>query len=336
MRKTTDTLLRQWTLLQLVPRAPRKVDTATLKRQLAERGYEVGQRSLQRDLLALALVFPLLCDDRSKPYGWSWMREAPAFDLPGMDPQAALAFHLVGDHLEHLLPLSTARHLGPHVRRAGQVLQALTPPGLGEWPAKVRVVPQGLPLTPPAVPEDVLETVYDALLRERCFVARYLRRGDTEERVYEVHPLGLVVRAGIFYLICCLNDHTDPRQLLLHRMLSAEPVDQPRRCPQDFDLDRYIAAGQLGFLLHGEQVDLRLRVHPAFAVTLRETPLRPDQEFTEGPDGHWVLEARVPDTRQLRCWLLSHGWLVEVLGPPELRACMGAELGRAVEAYART
>lgn len=333
MRKATETLLRQWAVLQLLPRAPRKIDTATLRRMLGERGHGIGQRTLQRDLLALMRVFPLVCDDRSKPFGWSWMRDAPTFDLPGMDPQAALTFHLVGHHLRHLLPVSTARHLAPHVRRAAEVLGALTPPGLGEWPAKVRVVPQGLPLTPPEVSDAVLETVYDALLRERRFVASYQRRGHSEPRSYEVHPLGLVVRSGIFYLICCLGEHQDPRQLLLHRMRAAELLDVPRRPAPGFDLDAYVAAGHLGFLLHGEPVDLRLRVHPAFAVTLRETPLRPEQTLVEQPDGHWVLGARIPDTQQLRTWLLGHGPLVEVLGPPELRQWMGAELRRAAGAY---
>ena len=64
-----DTLLRQWTMLRLIPRAPRKIETAALERLLFEEGFEVNRRSIQRDLNTLSTRFPLLCDMREKPYG---------------------------------------------------------------------------------------------------------------------------------------------------------------------------------------------------------------------------------------------------------------------------
>ncbi len=74
--RLSDTLVRQWRMLQMIPRAPRKIDAATLEARLREHGLAIDRRSIQRDLQKLSSVFPLVCDDRHKPYGWSWTRDA--------------------------------------------------------------------------------------------------------------------------------------------------------------------------------------------------------------------------------------------------------------------
>lgn len=71
--------MRQWHLLTLLPKGPRRIDTATLEARLGERGVRVHRRTLQRDLLELARVFPIVADERSKPYGWRWGDDAELF-----------------------------------------------------------------------------------------------------------------------------------------------------------------------------------------------------------------------------------------------------------------
>ena len=62
------TLMRQWAILRVVPRYPRRVDAPTICLQLAERGINVTLRTVQIDLNALARAFPL-DSDQSKPQG---------------------------------------------------------------------------------------------------------------------------------------------------------------------------------------------------------------------------------------------------------------------------
>lgn len=71
-----STIVRQWLLLTLLPKGPRRIDTATLEARLRERGVDVHRRTIQRDLLELACVFPIVADERSKPYGWRWADDA--------------------------------------------------------------------------------------------------------------------------------------------------------------------------------------------------------------------------------------------------------------------
>jgi predicted DNA-binding transcriptional regulator YafY len=79
-----DKFLRYLMLLRAIPRSPRTVDTRTLAVRLESHGLKVTRRTLQRDLERLSADFPLVCNDRTKPYGWSWV-EAPArAERPGL------------------------------------------------------------------------------------------------------------------------------------------------------------------------------------------------------------------------------------------------------------
>lgn len=71
-----STIVRQWHLLTLLPKGPRRIDTATLAERLRGRGLDVHRRTIQRDLVELAGVFPIVSDERTKPYGWRWADDA--------------------------------------------------------------------------------------------------------------------------------------------------------------------------------------------------------------------------------------------------------------------
>ena len=70
------TLLRQWLVLSLLPRPPRRIDTGVIEARLRERGVDVHRRTIQRDLVELAGVFPIVSDERAKPYAWRWADDA--------------------------------------------------------------------------------------------------------------------------------------------------------------------------------------------------------------------------------------------------------------------
>lgn len=69
-------IVRQWHLLTLLPRGPRRIDTASLENQLRARGLDAHRRTIQRDLIELGRTFPIVSDERRKPYGWCWADDA--------------------------------------------------------------------------------------------------------------------------------------------------------------------------------------------------------------------------------------------------------------------
>ncbi len=327
----SDTVLRHWMMLRHLPRYPRKIDAASLADVLADAGYEVSRRSIERDLIKLSAVFPVTCDDQHKPYGWSWMATAVAFDLPAMDVHSALAFRMAAEHLRALLPEVTRGYLDPHFQRAQTVLDNLDDNALSHWPDKVRVVSAGQPLLPPAIPREVLENVQAGLLTEKRLTIVYRKRGETEPRAYVVHPQALVWRDAVGYLLCTLWKYDDLKQFVLHRMESVVIEEEPRRALPGFSLDAEIASGSFDFLLSGGTVLLEALFEAVAAVRIRETPLALSQELEDQPDGRVLLRATLADTVQLRSWLRSFGEYVEVVGPPDLRASL-ADSARAMMA----
>ncbi len=330
----SDTALRHWMMLRHLPRQPRKVDAATLEEVLGDAGFEVSRRSIERDLIKLSSIFPLCCDDKHKPYGWSWMASATPFDLPAMDVHTALAFRMAAEYLRPLLPEVTRSYLDPHFQRAKAVLDKLEDNTLSAWPDKVRVLPAGQPLLPPAIPLEVLEHVQTGLLGEKRLTIVYRKRGEAEARTYKVHPQALVWRDAVGYLLCTLWNYDDVVQFVLHRMESVEVEDEPRRAAPGFSLDAEIASGSFDFLLAGEPVALEATFHAFSAVRIRETPVAASQELVDQPDGRVLLRATLADTVQLRTWLRSFGEFVEVIGPPELRASMAESAREMAAQYA--
>ena len=71
-------------MLRLIPRYPRKITAREISEMLGGHDFDVSKRTIERDLQSLSEVFPLVCDDRDKPFGWSWNKGAASFDLPGM------------------------------------------------------------------------------------------------------------------------------------------------------------------------------------------------------------------------------------------------------------
>lgn len=331
----TDTTLRHWTMLRHLPRHPRKIDAATMTKLLTQDGFAVHRRSVERDLVKLSRLFPLVCDEQHKPSGWCWAEGAAAFDLPALDVHSALAFRLAEEHLSTLLPEPTRHHLRPHFDRARSVLDQLDHNALAQWPEKVRVIAAGQALQAPALQPGVLEQVEAALLGERQLLVHYRRRGERELRTYDAHPQGLVWRDGVGYLLCMIKDYDQVVQLVLHRMESAEVRDAPARKAQGFTLDQAIGTGSLGFLVSDRPLQLELRFDQDAVVRLREAPLSADQELVDLADGRVQLKATVPDTVQLRTWLHGFGSRVEVLQPLDLRREFSEDARELAQKYLR-
>jgi len=330
----TDALLRQWTLLKLIPRAPRTADVGHLLSQLQDAGYTITRRQLQRDLNTLSTLFPLEADDRGIPYGWSWTKDAPAFDLPAMDGPTALMVKLVEQFIPQLLPPNLADYLQPWFRRADTVLSEHAAPTLGHWLEHVRVVPREMPLLAPKIDETVARTVYQALLDGKRFTADYASRSSPspDPREYVLSPLGLVARGNLLYLVCTLWDYTDVRQLAMHRICRATPTDTAVTQPPDFNLDRYIAEGEFHYPV-GPEIKLEARFHRGAAAHLYETPLSTDQTITDVDADHVLVTATVRDTEQLHWWLLGFGSLVTVVSPAGLKAEFAEDLACASRSY---
>lgn len=122
-----DSLVRQWTMLSLLPHAPRKIDAAAIDALLRARGILVTRRTIQRDLTAMSASLPIACDVRTKPYGWSWAVGAPSFLMQGMSSHVAFTLKLALKSLRAQLPSATLEFLLTNEHIFDQVLSSAQP-----------------------------------------------------------------------------------------------------------------------------------------------------------------------------------------------------------------
>ena len=330
----SETYIRQWAMLRHIPRLPRKIPASSLLSLLEQDGYKVSKRTIERDLHSLSGIFPLECDDRNKPFGWSWFGK-DVLDIPSMDMPIAMTFSLASQFLTPLLPRSSKAHLEPHFKQAEKVLKNTEKSGQGKWLNKVRVLNRGQALIPPEISPHILDTVYEALLTDKCIDITYQSSITSEVKEYEVNPLGLVFKDATVYMVSSLWRYDDIKQLVVHRIKTANITDKKKRTPKGFILDDYISSGNFGYKVNEKEIKLKVLFDADTVNHLRETKLSKDQTVKDQGDRRMLLEATVLDTMELRQWLLGFGDQVEVIKPKKLRNEFKAIAKNLVKNYSR-
>lgn len=318
-----NNLARTLTLLREIPIHPRKITSAELADKLKESGFTVTKRSVERDLrwLSESDVVMLDCDQRDRPFGWSYAKNFRGFDFPSMSPSSAMAVKLMTMYMSDILPPPTQRALKEHVARADAVLERTNEDYLRAWPKKIRVLPRGFVHAPPSYAPGTLDIVYTAVLTGKQFRANYTKiDGDSKER--DINVYGIVVRPPLTYLVATYHTDQNPFVLALHRLSKVKLLQEPVIPIRGFDLDQYIATGELNIAL-GDS-DIRLVIHAGREIgpRLRETPLGPDQQITKLSDEQYTIAVTIRDTLDLRNYLLGLGNQIEVREPESIRTFM--------------
>ncbi|WP_024539795.1 helix-turn-helix transcriptional regulator [Comamonas badia] len=326
-KTTRRTIARQWELLKLLPSRGVGKTAAELTQDLSALGFKVSKRQVERDLWELYEAFHLECNETSPPYGWKWP-QGTSIDLPVVTLAEALSLTLVQDTLKPLLPLPLLAVLQPRFDLARSKLDRLNGDNAAAtWPEKVRSVLPSQPLLPPPLDEAIVEIVHEGLLRDRQLDVSYLGLDAQTPTTMRLHPLGLVNRGAVSYLVATAWDYEDVRLYALHRIQQASPTEDAVRRPPGFVLDAYIQQGALQF--GGEHtIRLKAQVSDGLARILAETPLSGDQTLKDG-----TLTATVRDTWQLAWWVLSQGAGIEVLEPRHLREKIAREISAANARY---
>ena len=324
---TRSTIARQWELLKGLPSSGQGKTTAELAQMLSDGGFDVSKRQVERDMLSLSEAFALDCNDETSPQRWRWVQGASA-DLPGLSSTEALSLRLVEETVRPLLPASLLQALEPRFEQAAKKLDSLDGTAVvNKWLTQVRSVPAYQTLLPPPILPAALANVQEALLADETVEVDYLGMGAKAASTYHLHPLALVVRGPVTYLVATASDYPDVRLYALHRIQRAARTYELRRKPVGFDLDAYIATGALQFG-NGESLQIEAKISPYLARVLNETPLSADQRIEDDR-----LTATVLDTWQLKWWILGQGDGIEILQPAGLRTEIAEALNLAANQY---
>ena len=329
----SDTILRHLTMLSLVPARPRKITAGELHKKLTAQGFVISDRSIERDLHKIGNHFGL-ASDGAKPAGWSWLKREKRLTFPPMSTEAAITYELLSRYLAPILPRSMLKQLEPEFAEARFTLEHLRDAPIGRWIKRIAVLPYGQQLLPPEVKTEVSEVVYDALLRDRCFTADYRASGADKSWRRVFHPLGLVYREGVLYLVATVGDYADARHYALQRMSNAQLLDEAAVTPAGFDFEHYVREEKSFDYPIGPDIKLELIVDAGLAHHLSESRLSADQTLApiRGRD-ELRLIATVANTDKLLWWLRSLGPGVEVVKPTALRRRMKSEVAALARMY---
>ena len=320
MRKATDTTLRNLAMLQAIPAHPRTKSTRQIMDDLRHMDPEfaVDVRTVQRSLERLSTKFPITCDTRGRANHWYWIDRHALTQIPAMSQPTAFVLRLAQDYLQAVMPPTVLRQLDAYFQHADEVL---SDGALARWADKVTIIRQGPPLARPVIRDDVQEVVYAGLLESRRIEVVYGAKSSNSEGGIVLSPLGLVVRAGVVYLVATSWNYQDVRHYVLHRMSQPRLLDGHVTAPSGFRLTDHVREDRrFSYPLSTRELKLKVLFDADAAFHLTESRLARDHRTTPQADGRTLIEATVADTADLRWWLLGFGAAVEVVGPDSLRA----------------
>ncbi|RJO69282.1 YafY family transcriptional regulator [Nocardia panacis] len=169
-----------------------------------------------------------------------------------------------------------------------------------------------------------LAAVADALWADRRLRIRYGRKDKEAART--VDPLGLVLKAGTWYLVAAHGDEI--RSYRVGRIAEVEPIEETFDRPPDFDLTAHWDTAAAEFARTMLRVRARLRVSAAHLFLLRSgndpAAVTAALESAGQPDADGWVELTLPaeSYEVLAHGILPLGEYAEVLEPPQLRARM--------------
>lgn len=295
--------------------------------ELAEE-LEVSVRTVYRDAEALAAAGVPVYAERG-PAGGFRLMDGYRTRLTGLTDDEADSLALAG------MPAAAADlGLGAELVTAQLKLGAALPAGLGERSRRIQerfhLDAEGWFRAADTAP--LLSVVADAVWRERVLRAHYRRWGGEVRRV--LHPLGLVLKAGNWYLVASAEGAV--RTYRVSRFLEVTATDEPSARPAGFDLAAYWETASRDLRARVLRGTARVRVTPAGLRLLPALFGAAGTRAVEGaqaPDaaGRRVVDLEVETLPVAVSDLLRLGLEAEVLGPPELRA----ELARTVTGLAQ-
>lgn len=254
--------------------------------------------------------------------------------LTGMSEGEARALFFAG------LPGPAAElGLAAEVTAARLKLLAALPAGLREEAARTAAVfhvdAPGWYREPEEAPH--LPLFVDAVLARHAVDVRYRRWRAPQEVSRRLHPYGLVLKSGTWYLVAASAGRTATYRVT--QVLDATPTDERFDRPRDFDLGAYWASYLDDFETrrHTGTATIRLSPHGRRRLPDNVTPdVARAVEATATPvgDDGWV-EAVIPteSTGHACGELLRLGVDVEVVAPAALRRAMAATVGALARTY---
>jgi predicted DNA-binding transcriptional regulator YafY len=161
----------------------------------------------------------------------------------------------------------------------------------------------------------------------------YFARGKGETTEREISPQRLVHYRENWYLDAWCHMRNEIRNFSVDSIHRAEVLEKKAKEVSRSSMDAVLGPGY--GIFSGQDLEwAKLRFTPERARWVAPEHWHPKQKGTVEKDGSYVLELPYADDRELIMDILKFGAEVEVLGPPDLKKRVKAEIGRMAGRYA--
>jgi predicted DNA-binding transcriptional regulator YafY len=314
-------------ILQLLPEYPNKLSTSAIKERLGNNAPH--DKALSRYLASLAEdpLSGVVCDKRERPYQWGY-KKGNHTGIHNPTQAQAITLQLAKQTLWDLFPKPMQKELEPLFDASEKVIRNSN----AKLMKKICVISPSQPLISPSFKHNIREAIGDAIYEDIAFEGQY-RNTEDIIKSYTFHPLAILQRGFITYLIARVNGYEDPRFYAVHRFESIKLRREIKPNTKNFNLQDYLNSGAGGFIDKPQQIKLVINAGRELLFHLKETPLSTDQIIKKETATGTTIEATVMLTEQLIWWLLSWTYNAEVLSPKTLRNEMINRLSKAVQQY---
>lgn len=290
---------------------------------------EVSQRTILRDMEALSTAGIPVVAERGQSGGWRLM-ENYRTTLTGLNEGEVQAL-FVNPPAKYLSDLGFERS---STSAALKLLAALplTMQTIAERiQERVFIDESGWNRQEEVVP--YLKQLQQAIWQERTVFLTY-RRGDETTIERTVHPLGLVVKGSVWYLVAVVPQG-DVRTFRVSRITSALINDELFERPLDFDLARFWKSSSAAFQQKLSGYVMKARVSKTVLPWVRYGGRFAKVEIATEPDldGWTTIEVRFDVEEGALQYALGFGAGLEVIEPVTLRERIVERTQEIIEFY---
>jgi predicted DNA-binding transcriptional regulator YafY len=174
-----------------------------------------------------------------------------------------------------------------------------------------------------------------AIEDRRITLIVYQSMQATEPVEQEVYPLGMVYHRSSLYLIAWSSRREEQRTYKVDRIDEVELQNLQFQIPQDFSLDAWLRKS-FGVYRSGNEELQTIRVHFSrdAARYVAESNWHPSQKLEPQKDGSLIAEFQLPDTLEIKRWIMSFGVGAKVLEPESLVKEINEDLTKIALRYA--
>lgn len=327
-------------ILQLEQKVPSyrsaPMSTQQLYEYMLEEGYNIGKRTVERNLRELADIGYIDFEDKG-PDGYLWRKTYIATkDQLVMEASSALLVVMAEKMLMNVLPPASWTHLEDRFEQAHRTLDKSAKNKLRRWQDKLFHIQGSMPSIPDTVNTEIRKVVYDAILDEEEIDIVYQGKRIPEPKLYTLNPLAIAVRDEKTYLIATKTESSEKLQLFhFHRMISAKSNFKAiNKSTRDLDIRAFLDTNPTGAPIEDDIYTISLKVR-SYAYEWFERNRLKEQTFSVVDDDFYRVKFSSNLTHDLVRLILRYSPDIIVEKPQKLKGMVIKKLEESLSEYNR-